>query len=170
MMKKLIILSFAIALSLELFSQGNPSTTVTATASANVIQPIEIAKITDLAFGNIASGTADGAVIISTDGTRTATGGVSLIDAGSVSNAASFDITGFADASFTIEVPSSVTIQTAGGANQMIVNNFISSLGSNAVLDANGEAKVFVGATLNVSAQQEAGLYSGSFQVIVAYN
>lgn len=169
-MKKLILITFSIVFSHEVFSQGNPSTTVTATASANVIQPIEIAKITDLAFGNIASGTADGAVIIGVDGTRTSSGGVSLIDAGSVSTAASFDITGFADASFTIEVPSSVTIETAGGANQMVVNNFVSSLGANAILDANGEAKVFVGATLNVSAQQEAGMYSGSFQVIVAYN
>ena len=170
MMKKLILITFSIVFSHEVFSQGNPSTTVTATASANVIKPIEIAKITDLAFGNIASGTADGAVIIGEDGTRTSSGGVSLIDAGSVSTAASFDITGFADASFTIEVPSSVIIETAGGANQMVVNNFVSSLGANVILDVNGEAKVFVGATLNVSAQQEAGLYSGSFQVIVAYN
>lgn len=169
-MKKLIIFTFAIVASIKIFSQGNPTANVTATASANVIQPIEIAKITDLVFGNIASGTADGAVVIGTDGTRTSSGGVSLIDAGSVSSAASFDITGFADATFTIELPASVTIETAGGANQMIVNNFISSLGANSILDSNGEAKMFLGATLNVSAQQEAGLYSGSFQVIVAYN
>ncbi|MGF1564172.1 MAG: DUF4402 domain-containing protein, partial [Flavobacteriales bacterium] len=38
------------------------------------------------------------------------------------------------------------------------------------VLDANGEAALEVGATLTVAAQQAAGLYSGSFDVIVAYN
>jgi hypothetical protein len=75
-----------------------------------------------------------------------------------------------ADASFTIEVPTSIVIETEGGADQMTVDNFISSLGADSVLDVNGEATLEVGATLNVSAQQAAGLYSGSFDVIVAYN
>ncbi|MFN6377822.1 MAG: DUF4402 domain-containing protein, partial [Flavobacteriales bacterium] len=104
------------------------------------------------------------------DGARTSTGGVTLIEAGNVSNAASFDVNGYADASFTIEVPASIVIETAGGAEQMTVDNFVSSLGADSVLDANGEATLNVGATLNVSAQQAAGLYSGSFDVIVAYN
>jgi hypothetical protein len=131
---------------------------------------LQIAKTADLAFGNIASGTADGTVVIAVDGSRTSTGGVTLIEAGNVSNAASFDITGYADASFTIEVPASIVIETEGGADQMTVNNFVSSLGADSVLDVNGEATLEVGATLNVSAQQAAGLYSGSFDVIVAYN
>ena len=54
--------------------------------------------------------------------------------------------------------------------DQMTVNNFVSSLGADSVLDANGAATLGVGATLNVAAQQAAGLYSGSFDVIVAYN
>lgn len=169
-MKKIIALTFAILTSMGIYAQGNPTATVTSTASATIIQPIEIAKVTDLAFGNVASGTADGTVVIATDGTRTSTGGVALIDAGSVSNAAIFDITGLADATFTIEVPSSIIIQTSGGANQMTVNNFVSNLGASSVLDENGEAKLQVGATLNVTAQQPAGMYSGTFDVIVAYN
>lgn len=53
----------------------------------------------------------------------------------------------------------------------MTVDNFYSSLNSdNSFLDANGEANLQVGAILNVAAQQAAGLYSGSFDVIVAYN
>lgn len=169
-MKKIIAFTFVLLISMGMHAQGNPSATVTATASANIIQPIEIAKISDLAFGNIVSGSADGTVIIAVDGSRTATGGVALIDAGSVSTAAIFDITGFADASFSIEVPASIIIETAGGANQMTVNNFVSNLGLDAILDENGEAKLQVGATLNVSAQQPAGMYSGTFDVIVAYN
>jgi hypothetical protein len=169
-MKKFFVLSAALVMTVVAFAQGNPTASATATASANIIQPLQIAKTADLAFGNIASGTADGTVVIAVDGSRTSTGGVTLIEAGNVSNAASFDITGYADASFTIEVPASIVIETEGGADQMTVNNFVSSLGADSVLDVNGEATLEVGATLNVSAQQAAGLYSGSFDVIVAYN
>ena len=163
-MKKFLVFTAAILTTVGVFAQGIP------TASANIIQPLEIVKTADLAFGNIASGTSEGTVVIATDGARTSTGGVTLIEAGNVSNAASFDINGYADASFTIEVPASIVIETAGGAEQMTVDNFVSSFGADSVLDANGEATLQVGATLNVSAQQAAGLYSGSFDVIVAYN
>ena len=169
-MKKFLVFTAAIVVSVSSFAQGNPTASATATASANIIQPLEIVKTADLAFGNIASGTSEGTVVIATDGARTSTGGVTLIEAGNVSNAASFDVNGLADASFTIEVPASIVIETEGGAEQMTVDNFVSSLGADSVLDANGEATLQVGATLNVSAQQAAGLYSGSFDVIVAYN
>ncbi|MFY7707422.1 MAG: DUF4402 domain-containing protein [Flavobacteriales bacterium] len=169
-MKKFLVFTAAILTTVGVFAQGNPTASATATASANIIQPLEIVKTADLAFGNIASGTSEGTVVIATDGARTSTGGVTLIEAGNVSNAASFDVNGLADASFTIEVPASIVIETAGGADQMTVDNFVSSLGADSVLDANGEASLNVGATLNVSAQQAAGLYSGSFDVIVAYN
>ena len=169
-MKKFFVLSAALVMTVGLFAQGNPSASAAATASANIIQPIEIVKTADLAFGNIASGTAEGTVTIAVDGSRTATGGVTLIEAGNVSNAAAFDINGYADASFTIEVPASIVIETEGGADQMTVDNFVSSLGAESMLDANGAATLEVGATLNVAAQQAAGLYSGSFDVIVAYN
>ena len=169
-MKKFLVFTAAILTTVGVFAQGNPTASATATASANIIQPLEIVKTADLAFGNIASGTSEGTVVIATDGARTSTGGVTLIEAGNVSNAASFDINGYADASFTIEVPASIVIETEGGAEQMTVDNFVSSLGADSVLDANGEATLQVGATLNVSAQQAAGLYSGSFDVIVAYN
>ena len=169
-MKKFLVFTAAIVVSVSSFAQGNPTASATATASANIIQPLEIVKTADLAFGNIASGTSEGTVVIATDGARTSTGGVTLIEAGNVSNAASFDVNGLADASFTIEVPASIVIETEGGAEQMTVDNFVSSLGADSVLNANGEATLQVGATLNVSAQQAAGLYSGSFDVIVAYN
>jgi hypothetical protein len=169
-MKKFLVFTAAIVVSVSSFAQGNPTASASATASANIIQPLEIVKTADLAFGNIASGTSEGTVVIATDGARTSTGGVTLIEAGNVSNAASFDVNGLADASFTIEVPASIVIETEGGADQMTVDNFVSSLGADSVLDANGEATLNVGATLNVSAQQAAGLYSGSFDVIVAYN
>ncbi|MBN2682921.1 MAG: DUF4402 domain-containing protein, partial [Bacteroidales bacterium] len=42
--------------------------------------------------------------------------------------------------------------------------------GSSSTLDGAGESNLKVGATLNVEANQNPGLYTGSFDVTVAYN
>lgn len=137
-------------------------------ATAHIIQPIEINKITDLRFGNIAAGTAAGAVVISTTGDRSSLGNVTLIDAGDNSSAAKFDITGHPDATFTISLPLSIRIAT--GIYEMEVIDFESSLGDSSILNAQGEASLKVGATLNVEANQEPGFYTGSFDVTISYN
>jgi hypothetical protein len=170
-MKK-VVLIFAsllviVAVSNNAKAQSTPSV-ATATASAQIIQPLVITKVADLAFGNIAAGTTSGTVVIDTDGNRMGDGGITLITAGSVSNAANFSITGYPDATFTIELPTSILI--ASSDNQMTVDNFVSSLGETSSLDAMGESMLNVGATLNVEANQAPGLYEGTFDVTVAYN
>lgn len=142
--------------------------TASADASARIVEPLQLTKTADLKFGNIAAGPSAGQVDMSISDVRTATGGVTLIAAGNVSNAAAFDIIGYADASFTISLPTSILI--ASGANDMLVDNFVSSLGATSTLDAAGAAALKVGATLNVDANQPVGLYTGSFDVTVAYN
>jgi hypothetical protein len=125
-------------------------------------------KTADLKFGNLAAGPVAGTVDMAITDVRTATGGVTLIAAGNVSNAAAFDIIGAPDATFTISLPTSISI--ASGANAMQVDNFVSSLGATAALDAQGAQALKVGATLNVDANQAVGLYTGTFDVTVAYN
>lgn len=137
-------------------------------ATAHIIQPIEINKVADLRFGNIAAGTAAGAVIIAASGDRSYTGDVRLIAAGDDSSPASFELTGYPDAAFTISLPMSIMIAT--GVHEMEVIGFESSLGNSSILNSLGEASLQVGATLNVEANQKAGLYQGSFEVTVAYN
>jgi hypothetical protein len=139
-----------------------------AEASARIVAPIEISKVADLKFGNIAAGPSAGIVEISTNDNRTSNGGVTLIAAGNVSNAAAFDITGYPNATFTISLPENISLTS--GSDQMEVNNFVSDLGNNSTLDNAGEAQLKVGATLNVEANQAVGLYTGSFDVTVAYN
>jgi hypothetical protein len=137
-------------------------------ATAHIIQPISINKTDDLKFGNLAAGTAEGSVTISVFGHRTATGGATLISAGNVSTAAAFNITGHPDASFTISLPLSITISSAD--NEMEVDNFVSSLGTSANLNGSGAENLKVGATLNIKAHQVEGIYTGSFNVTIAYN
>jgi hypothetical protein len=150
------------------FSSAFAQSSASADASANIVTPLQIIKTSDLLFGNIASGPTPGLVDMALNDVRTAMGGVTLISAGNISNAAAFDILGHPDASFTISLPTSISI--VSGSNDMTVDNFSSSLGSTSILDAQGQAIMKVGATLNVDANQPVGLYTGSFDVTVAYN
>jgi hypothetical protein len=144
------------------------SSTANAQASARIVTPLEIMKNVYLAFGNIAAGPTAGTVTIATDGSRSGMGGVTLIEAGNANSAAQFSIIGYPSATFAISLP--ISIDLSNGTSTMAVDNFVSDLGSASTLDANGEASLNLGATLNVNAGQEPGLYTGSFDVTVAYN
>ena len=166
-----ILILFFTVLSLEsLLASGSGSATASSSAisSARIVQPLEITKQADLSFGNIASGVPAGKVNIATNGMRTASGGVTLISAGSVSSAASFDIQEYPLATFSIVLPGSISIHSAN--KSMLVKDFVSSLGTTSSLDAQGVATIHIGASLIVSAKQSQGLYSGTFDVVAAYN
>lgn len=140
----------------------------TGEATAHIVVPIELTKNSDLLFGNVAAGPSAGTVTIAVDGMRTGNGGITLIAAGNNSGAASFAVTGYPEATYTIDLPVSITIEDNG--NVMVVDNFVSDLGSVSQLSSMGEGFMVVGATLNVEANQAPGLYTGTFDVIVAYN
>jgi len=170
-MKKLIALSaifFAVVLTSNVFAQAT-SSTASATASAKIMIPIAIAKNIDLSFGNIASSTSTGTVVIAPDasGTRTYTGGVTPSVIGAYTSA-KYTVTGEGSSTYTIALPSSITINS--GSNSMTVNNFTSNESDGIGTLSSGSQIIYVGATLNVAASQATGTYSGSYDVTVAYN
>ncbi|MBN2730557.1 MAG: DUF4402 domain-containing protein [Bacteroidales bacterium] len=170
MKKSIFILASLIAMifvNVELSAQ-TATASATANSSARIVSPLELIKEVDLAFGNIAAGPSAGTVTIATDGSRTGNGGITLIAAGNSNSAATFVVVGYPNATFTIDIPVSTTIEYNG--NQMVVDNYVSDLGASSVLDGIGEATLNVGATLNVASNQQSGLYTGTFDVIVAYN
>jgi hypothetical protein len=65
-------------------------------------------------------------------------------------------------------LPSSATISS--GSNTMNVNAFTSSPATTGTLSSGGTQDLKVGATLNVSAAQAAGLYTNSTAVPVTVN
>ncbi|MDD4429599.1 MAG: DUF4402 domain-containing protein, partial [Paludibacter sp.] len=81
-------------------------------------------------------------------------------------NAARFTVSGDADRSFSISLPSSVTIAGPSGAS-MSLTDFTENSGN--VLNG-GTNSFYVGATLNMNARQRGGSYSGTFSVSVDYN
>ena len=150
---------------------SNAQTTATATATATIITPISISKNADMSFGNIAVQAATGGtVILVPAGTRSGTGGVTLPSTAGTVSAATFTVTGSGSLTYSITLPSSVTLTHSGGIQTMAAASFTSNPSSTGTLSS-GTQDIAVGATLTVAAGQLAGVYtSGNFNVTVNYN
>lgn len=147
--------------------------TTNAAVRATVVAPITITKAVDLNFGSFAADDlTTGTVVISTGGARSFTGGASRVTSGNGTvTAASFDVTGAGNSTFSISLPTSVTLTRDGGSETMSVASFLSNPASPGAL-VDGAATVAVGATLSVAAAQVVGLYENAdgLAVTVAYN
>ena len=146
--------------------------TATATASSTIVTPIGITKTVDMNFGNVAvNSTTPGTVVLTPEGTRTKTGGVTLPATAGTVAAAEFNVTGANNYTFSITLPST-SHEIKSGSNTMSVTGFTSTPTPTGTLSATGSATVKVGATLNVSAGQAAGTYTSvtPFDVTVNYN
>lgn len=168
-MKKLRNLILVIALILfnvNLFSQ----VTATANASATIITPIAIIKTADMNFGNIAVNASLGTVILTPAGGRSVTGGVTLPASAGTVAAAAFTVSGATDYIFSITLPSG-PLTITDGTNNMTVSGFTSTPTPTGTLTG-GSVTLSVGATLNVGADQVAGVYTSDtpFDVTVNYN
>ena len=157
-------------------AMAQSTATASATASATILRPITITKATDMNFGNVVPSSAAGTVVLLPDGTRSSTAGSTFIPSnpGTVT-AAAFTIEGEGAATYSVTLPSSVSL--AGNGTAMTVATFTSTPGAVAgdgVLSGSagtaGTQTLLVGGTLAVGASQGAGSYSGRFDVTVAYN
>ncbi|MEK9802818.1 MAG: DUF4402 domain-containing protein, partial [Curvibacter sp.] len=94
-MSKLVVAMAAMVMAGGAWAADN----ATATATANVVTPISVAKNTDMSFGKFyASGTA-GTVTLSTKSERSATDGATLVTTSS-GTAAVFTVTGTGNSTF----------------------------------------------------------------------
>jgi len=167
-MKKILLFSvIMIAFAAGTFAQSTDTEQTTATAT--IVGPLALTKVSDMDFGIIAvTGTA-GTVILGTDNSRTAAGPALVPPAAGV--AASFTVNGEASRTFTITLPANGVVTLVNGANSMAVNDFQHSAGVAPALNGTGAAAFTVGATLSVGAAQVAGVYnSANFPVTINYN
>ena len=171
-MTKLIALIALIVLVSGSLITVSAQVTANASGTANVITPIEISNSGDLNFGNISiSPTSAGTVTLTPDNVRSATGGVTLPVAVGTFNSASFKVTGISSSTFAITLPPTACI-ISNGSNSITVDAFTSTPSGTGALSNVGSQTINVGATLNVSAGQEAGTYTNGtgFPVKVNYN
>lgn len=153
-------------------SAQSPSASATAKVTATVVTPIKISKTTDLSFGNIVAGSNRGTVKIETNNTRTSTGDITLpTSSPGVITAAQFTVSGHPNATYSISVPTSLTVTRQGGTETMVIDNIITNPTTTGTLSENGEQTVKVGATLHIEANQAIGTYENEngITVTVAY-
>lgn len=168
-MKKILAFSIVLlAFTAGAYAQNTDTEQTIATAT--IVGPLTLTKVSDMDFGTIAvSGTA-GTVQLGTDNSRTPAGGVSLVPP-AAGTAASFTVAGQANETFAIELPVDGTVVLTGAGPDMPVNGFVHSITTAPQLDGTGAAAFTVGATLSVAASQASGVYtSANFPVTVSYN
>jgi hypothetical protein len=148
--------------------------TLSASATATIVNPIDMSKVDDLNFGNLAVTTTPGTVTLDPSGARTITGGVTLPSNSGTVTPAEFIVTGVPLYTYSITLPSSaILVNTVGsGGETLLVDTFTSNPEPTGQLGPNGSQTLNVGATVHLSAYQVYGVYVSvpSFNVTVNYN
>lgn len=167
----------AAALAIASFgSAANAATTASGTATAEVLSTLTVVQDTDLRFGQIAAN-GGGTIVIPADSAQAITTSGTLVSTGT-RGASAFTVTGNRGVrvqASTFAVTSPLTWQGTwggpGAAPTMALSALTSHWTNNVdVLDATtGTAEINVGGTLTVGANQEPGLYSGTFSFSVEY-
>jgi hypothetical protein len=139
---------------------------VTLAPVALAIQDISVATNGSLSFGNIVVSGSPGTVAISPSGVRNVSGGV-LLGTSAGASPGSLTVLGEPLTSYSIMLPGSAVL--TGPDDDMVFDNFTSSLGGSGTLNAGGSQAVNFGATLHLKANQGNGAYAGTFSVTVTY-
>jgi hypothetical protein len=164
---KYLIVAGAAALGVSMYSATATAATVTADASANVLEPLGITQAAAMDFGDVAADPlAATTVELTTGGTTSSPDGASV---GGTPAAGSFDVTGAANAAYDISLPADGTVVLNGAGTAMPVDSFTSSVGTSSTLDGTGAENFTVGAILTINANQAAGNYTGTYDVNVNY-
>ena len=144
----------------------------TSNATASIVQPINLLHVRDLSFGIISSGATSGTVVLAptAPGIRSASGGATLPPGSSTVQSAMFIASGAIGSAYTITLPSAA-ITLSNGTHLMTADNFTSTPSGSGIFTP-GSQTIYVGATLNINANQEPGVYESTedFEVTLNYN
>lgn len=155
-------------------AMAQSSATQSTTASVKIVQPITLTKDADLAFGTIVKPTSGSNTVTIGTGSDTPQlgGGGDAALATSTTSRAAFTVGGEGGQTFSISVPSSVTMTRSGGSETLSVT--LTASGSSGTLSGTmgsaGSATFKVGGAFTVASTTVSGSYSGSFNTTVAYN
>ncbi|MEO8505740.1 MAG: DUF4402 domain-containing protein [Acidobacteriota bacterium] len=141
----------------------------TGTASVQIVNAISISNTVGLSFGQVIGGSGASVVTVTPQGVRTLTSGTAVL-AGGVVTGASFPVTGGVGSTYTITLPTGSVALT--GPSLMGLSNITSfpTVANGGLLNGSGQQTLLVGGQLDIIASPNSGLYSGAFDVTVAYN
>ncbi len=140
-----------------------------ARGKAQILLPASFSKLMDMDFGKLTVTTAGLAVLDSTNGTVTTTGGVVL--AGGSPHAAGFAAVSPTRNVVKISLPKQpVKLTRIGGTEFMTVDTWTINGATTRNVVAHERFEFTVGGTLHVNANQAEGNYLGTFDVTLNYN
>jgi hypothetical protein len=148
-------------------------TAVSAQAFAEVVSTLTAQETEPLTFGRFSPQVNGGRIIVNPDGTFISEGSV-MVGQTSLSPGA-FYITGEPQTTFSIQLPNAPTVLVHQGSNNvMVVESFKSDPPAQigAVINTDGSQMVRIGAELQVGTFETnpVGMYTGSFELVFAYN
>lgn len=146
------------------------SQSISASSKARVIAPISIENTSGqgLDFGVIALGAATSKVVVAAQLTVPAnvTSGDAVVITSTPQKAAKFTVSGETGQAYTITLPSTAILSSGG--NSLTVSNFTCSNGTGGNIGTND--LFYVGGELTIPADATPAIYTGTFNITVAYN
>ena len=171
-MKKLFI---ATAIFLGVSFSAN-SQTASSSAAATILEAMTLNNNTELDFGALSVPSTASVVVMSAAGVRSISSGDVTFIAHNTGTQATFTVTAAGSTSYILTLPSTdVTITNTSTAQEMEVSafNFISTDASDTsspvAMPAAGSDTFNVGASLAMGTDEAIGLYTGTYDVTVAY-
>lgn len=157
-------------------NDANTAKNIVGTAKAQILAQITNASVQTLNFGKIVPSQVLGTITINKDGVITNTGGARYVPE-TGANKATLSFTGDQDQNIKIEADSTVTITNASGGSTMLVDlqyndETNATPGARTDFDTkltDGSYSLNYGGTLNVKANQAAGVYTGVYDIFVTY-
>jgi hypothetical protein len=140
-----------------------------ATGTTNIVLPATISKLNDMDFGALTVTTAGTAIIDSTTGAVTTTGGV--LFAGGSPHAAEFAAVSPSRTVVRVQLPNKgTTLTRVGGTETMTLDTWTMNGAATRSVAAHETFAFKVGGTLHVATNQVEGTYAGTFNVTINYN
>ena len=177
-MRRLKILFFSLLCLLQITgikisAQPGPPVTVTGHIYAEIIPIFSASETAQLNFGRFSPGPQGGKIILTPQSTISVLGSV-FKGTGSY-NAASFYLSGDADAAYSITLPEApVVLRHISSAKTMTVEdwNSVPAPGTGTGMLRDGSQVVSVGATLNIGTINDnpVGIYTGSYSITFDFN
>ena len=150
------------------------------TVGVKILTTLSISETLPMHFGTL--GVQDetgGTCVVTTNGVRSATGGVSLSSLAPLYSLATYTVTGEPLYTYAITLPETITVtNTTNLSTTMKISSLLakstsgteSNTATGTLKEGVGTESFTVGGTLIVGAGQLAGEYTGTFDVTVVYN
>lgn len=142
-------------------------------SNAQILGAIGLTAVTPLEFGGIVpDATNPGTVIVDYADVRTKSGTLTLVSSKVTPKSGAYNVSGTGLVGYVITIPTAdfnITNTTGIVHETMAVSAMTCSKGAGSTFAADGTDAFKVGGTLTVAAAQAPGLYTGTFNVTVAY-